>query len=234
MKQYYSNHPVSQEWSLLRDIVDWSSHIPLSLVFSQPSLELLSGLSISDLCKVETHRQEAAIIALALTMKSAAVALALISVASAQSSSIISVFLPDTDQQTLVGSLVASVCSHSFWSSGNTWTYLSAQDASKTTIAFGCPSGVDSSDCGYGAGQVTATFGPSTFLATEILDPLTVTLNCAVSGTTAASCIQTYVGPIGVFNAATATDDSLTATDTSFNSQITTSVTTTILAQTDM
>lgn len=42
--------------------------------------------------------------------RSAAVALAFAGVVNAQSSSVISLFLPDTDQQTLVGSLIASVC----------------------------------------------------------------------------------------------------------------------------
>ncbi|KAJ9613189.1 hypothetical protein H2200_003130 [Cladophialophora chaetospira] len=145
--------------------------------------------------------------------KSTAAALAFAGVVCAQSSSIISVFLPDTDQQTLVGSLVAS-------------------DASKTTIAFGCPSGEDSSDCGFGSGLVTATFGSSTLAYTQTLDSLTLGLDCAVTGTTAATCTQTYVGPAGYLEEMTATD--LTATDTSFNTQVTTSVTSTALAQTDV
>lgn len=152
---------------------------------------------------------------MATVMKSAAVVMAFAGVVIAQSSTVISIFLPDTDQQTLVGSLIAS-------------------DASKTTVVFGCPSDVDSSDCGFGSGLVTATFGPSTLAVTESIDSLIATLDCVVSGTTAASCVQTYTGPAGFFEEATATDDSLTASDSSFDTHITTSVTTTILAQSEM
>jgi len=66
------------------------------------------------------------------------------------------------------------------------------------------------------------------------VESLTLELDCAVTGTTAAACTQTYVGPVGFFDELTATDDSSTATDTSFNSQITTSVTSTALAQSDI
>ncbi|KIW63808.1 hypothetical protein PV04_08780 [Phialophora macrospora] len=145
----------------------------------------------------------------------AAAALAFAGMVSAQSSSVISVFLPDTDQQTLVGSLVAS-------------------DATKTTIAFGCPAGEDSSDCGFGGGQVTATFGSSTLVYSQTFDSLTLGLDCAVTGTTAATCAQTYIGPAGYLDSDTATDDSLTATDASFDTQITTTVTTTALSASDI
>ncbi|OCT44527.1 hypothetical protein CLCR_06189 [Cladophialophora carrionii] len=152
---------------------------------------------------------------MASLIRTAATALALAGIVSAQSSSVISVFLPGTDQQTLVGSLVAS-------------------DATKTTVAFGCPEGEDSSDCGFGLGQVTATFGSSTLIYTQTLDLLTLGLDCAVTGTTAAVCAQTYVGPAGYLDSDTATDDSLTATDASFNTQLTTSVSTTALSASEI
>ncbi|ETI20866.1 hypothetical protein G647_07209 [Cladophialophora carrionii CBS 160.54] len=152
---------------------------------------------------------------MASLIRTAATALAFAGMVSAQSSSVISVFLPDTDQQTLVGSLVAS-------------------DATKTTVAFGCPAGEDSSDCGFGLGQVTATFGSSTLIYTQTLDLLTLGLDCAVTGTTAAVCAQTYIGPAGYLESDTATDDSLTATDASFNTQLTTSVSTTALSASDI
>ncbi|EXJ55314.1 hypothetical protein A1O7_08241 [Cladophialophora yegresii CBS 114405] len=152
---------------------------------------------------------------MASLIRTAATALVFAGMVSAQTSSVISVFLPDTDQQSLVGSLVAS-------------------DATKTTIAFGCPEGEDSTECGFGLGQVTATFGSSTLVYTQTFDSLTLGLDCAVTGTTAAVCAQTYIGPAGYLESDTATDDSLTATDASFNTQLTTSVSTTALSSSDI
>jgi hypothetical protein len=106
---------------------------------------------------------------------------------------------------------------------------LAAQDASKTTVAFGCPSGTDPSECGFGTGIVTATFGPSTLVVTDIDAGLTATLNCAVEGVTAATCTQTYIGPADFLGEATAT-----AETTVTNTAITTIVTTTTLGPSDM
>src|ERR1700761_6559768 len=104
-----------------------------------------------------------------LMKKRAAVALIFAGMANAQSSSVISVFFPDTDPQTLVGSLIASVCARCSSVFCMTHADLFQQDASKTTVAFGCPSGTDPNECGFGTGQITATVGSSTLVATETL-----------------------------------------------------------------
>jgi len=151
-------------------------------------------------------------------MKNSAITLALVGAAAAQTSSVISVFFPDTDPgQTLLGSLVAS-------------------DATATTVAFGCAPGVDSSDCGFGPDTVTLTVGASTFRATETLDSFSLLVDCSLTGSTAAVCVQTYMGPVGDFDIATNTDDDQTATavDTSFDTQITTTATTTTLSHSDI
>jgi hypothetical protein len=94
---------------------------------------------------------------------------------------------------------------------------------------FGCASGSDSNNCGFGDSNITVTYGPSTFIATETISSDTVAFDCTLTGTTSGVCKQTYIGPAG--------DLDLTATDSSapktYNTAITTEVTTATLASTD-
>ncbi|KIX04451.1 uncharacterized protein Z518_05319 [Rhinocladiella mackenziei CBS 650.93] len=139
-----------------------------------------------------------------------ALTLTLAGIVSAQSS-VVNIFFPGADQQTLVGSIIAS-------------------DSSKTTMAVACPSDADTFDCGL-IEPITVTVGSSTFHAEESFETISVTLDCAVTGTTAATCEETYVGPAGLIE----TDiDSLTATDATINTQVTTTATTTTLSQTEI
>ncbi|OAL40384.1 hypothetical protein AYO20_00120 [Fonsecaea nubica] len=149
-----------------------------------------------------------------VAMKKSALALAMATAVSAQTSSVVNVLIPGADEQTLMGSLIAS-------------------DASKTTMAISCPSNADMSECGFGPDAVTITFGPSTFKALETFDPLSLVLDCNVKGTTAVTCTETYIGPADVLNAQTATDaDALTATDT--DTQIITTTSVTVLSQSEI
>ncbi|OQU99132.1 hypothetical protein CLAIMM_04810 isoform 2 [Cladophialophora immunda] len=149
-----------------------------------------------------------------VAMKKSALALAMAAAVSAQNSSVINVFIPDADDQTLLGSLIAS-------------------DASKTTMAISCPTNADMSECGFGPDAVTITFGPSTFRAAETLDPLSLVLDCNVKGTTAATCTETYIGPADILDTETATaTDSSTVTDT--DTKMITTTTTTVLSQSEI
>ncbi|KAL6248376.1 hypothetical protein RBB50_004631 [Rhinocladiella similis] len=146
-----------------------------------------------------------------VTMKTTGLALTLAGVAAAQSQSVISVFFPGADSQTLLGSVIKS-------------------DSSKTTMAVACPSDAGSTDCGID-GPITVTVGPSTFHAEESFESTSVVLDCTVSGTTAAACAETFVGPAGLI----ATDaPSLTNTEASFDTSITSTATSTTLGPTDM
>ncbi|KAJ9639095.1 uncharacterized protein PV06_07352 [Exophiala oligosperma] len=146
-----------------------------------------------------------------VAIKTTGLALTLAGAAAAQSSSVVSVFFPGLDSQTLLGSVIKS-------------------DSSKTTMAVACPSGTDSNDCGI-VGAITVTVGASTFHAQESFESTSVIIDCKVSGTTAADCAETYVGPAGLI----ATDaPSLTNTDASFDTSITSTVTSTTLGPTDM
>ncbi|EXJ94174.1 hypothetical protein A1O1_02567 [Capronia coronata CBS 617.96] len=147
-------------------------------------------------------------------MKSSAVAVILAGVVAAQSS-VVSIFFPDVDEQQLVGSIVSS-------------------DASKTTIAVSCPTGTDDTDCGF-ADTLTVTVGPSTFRVEETFESLTVELECALTGTTAATCEETYVGPAYMIDSDQGDSAALTATALDdINTQITTTAVTTTLSSTDI
>lgn len=103
-----------------------------------------------------------------------------------------------------------------------------AQDASVTTMKLSCPDGEDSVACGF-AEPVTVTAGPSTFHAEEAFESISVVLDCQVTGTTEATCVETYVGPAGLIeDMDSATDDPYTNTD------ITTTTVTTVLSPSDM
>lgn len=99
-------------------------------------------------------------------------------------------------------------------------------------MVVACPSSASDTDCGLFE-PVTVTVGPQTFHVSiaETFDDITVVLDCAVDGTTAATCEQTYVGPEVYLE----TDISvLTASDATSNTAITTSVTSTVLAQSEI
>ncbi|EXJ75302.1 uncharacterized protein A1O5_01998 [Cladophialophora psammophila CBS 110553] len=100
-------------------------------------------------------------------------------------------------------------------------------------MAISCPTNADMTECGFGPDAVTITYGPSTFLAAETLDPLSLMLDCNLKGTTAATCTETYIGPADILDAVTATaTDSSTATDTS--TKLITTTTTTVLSQSEL
>jgi len=144
-------------------------------------------------------------------MKKSALVLALAGVAAAQSSGVIGVFYPGAEGQTLLGSIISS-------------------DATKTTLAVACPTNAGSdNDCAMA--DVTVTVGPSTFHAEESFESTSVILDCQVTGTTAATCSETYVGPVGLLE----TDVSfLTAVSATFDTSITTTATTTTLAASEI
>lgn len=97
-------------------------------------------------------------------------------------------------------------------------------------MVVACPSSVSAEDCGIFT-PITVTVGPSTFHV-SLEDEVTVVLDCALAGTTGATCDQTFIGPQYFLE----TDLSiLTATDiTTSNTEITTSVTSTVLAPSDI
>ncbi|KAI1608084.1 hypothetical protein EDD36DRAFT_423511 [Exophiala viscosa] len=154
--------------------------------------------------------------------KAPALLLALAAVVAAESS-IISVFFPGADQQTLLGSIVKSLKPAN--------RVVGGQDASKTTMAVGCPTDVDADDCGFPT-PITVTVGPSTFYASEAYESTSAIIDCQLTGTTAGVCAETYVGPADLFED---TDTSLlTASDASSDDSITTTATTVTLSSTDM
>ncbi|EXJ84769.1 hypothetical protein A1O3_05441 [Capronia epimyces CBS 606.96] len=148
-------------------------------------------------------------------MKKSMLALALAGIVAAQSS-VVSVFFPDSDEQALVGSIIHS-------------------DASKTTLAVSCPSGEDQNSCGF-ADSITVTVGPSTFRAQESFESLTVELDCVITGTTAATCKETFVGPADLIDSDADGTSLVPASETAAaaNTQITTTAITTTLASSDI
>jgi hypothetical protein len=114
-------------------------------------------------------------------------------------------------------------------SPGTTAKLTVLQDSTRTTLMFGCASGSDSDNCGFGDSNITVTYGPSTFIATETISNDTVAFDCTLTGTISGVCKQTYIGPAGDLDF-TATDSGAPIT---YNTAITTEVTTTILASTD-
>jgi hypothetical protein len=149
---------------------------------------------------------------MSLVQKSA-VAIALIGAVHAQQSAL-NIFFPDVSGD-LVGSVIAS-------------------DSAATTLVVACAPTVSASDCELPS-PITVTAGPSTFIAsleqvvTET-DTITAQINCALDGTTAATCAQTFVGPanwlVDQESASTtnteiittASTDVLTGTDVTFQS----------------
>ncbi|GAD95340.1 GPI anchored protein, putative [Paecilomyces variotii No. 5] len=101
--------------------------------------------------------------------------LAIIGLASAQSS-VISAFIPDTDPQPLVASIM-----------GN--------DAAATTYFLTCPAGTDGSDCGMGPGM-TLISGPKTagWMVQVPEEDLYGSIRCSMGGTTTAICTSSMGG----------------------------------------
>jgi len=94
---------------------------------------------------------------------------ALFALAAGAQSTTISLFLPDTDPQSLVASVIGV-------------------DATATTYLINCPAGTDPSDCGYGDGA-TVIEGPSTLRLVFLQAGTPIeTVACDVSGSTAAIC----------------------------------------------
>ena len=97
-------------------------------------------------------------------------------------------------------------------------------------MVVACPTDADSNDCGF-AEPITVTVGSSTFHAEESFETISVVLDCAVTGTTAATCEETYVGPADLLETDIGT---LSATDVLTNTQLTTTAVTTTLSQSEI
>ncbi|KAJ9251736.1 hypothetical protein DTO207G8_5190 [Paecilomyces variotii] len=110
-----------------------------------------------------------------MAAKTFVTSLAMLGLASAQSS-VISVFIPDTDPQPLVASII-----------GN--------DAAATTYYLTCPVGTDGSDCGMGPGM-TLISGPKTaaWMLKEPEEDFYGGVFCSMGGTTSAVCTTSMSG----------------------------------------
>lgn len=89
-----------------------------------------------------------AFLIIAIAAMSAAQGAASSSTAASPSGPVVSLFLPDTDPQKLVASVIGS-------------------SGALTTYAIACPAGVDPSDCGYGGG-ITVTEGASSLRLSQV------------------------------------------------------------------
>ncbi|KAI9842938.1 MAG: hypothetical protein M1838_002914 [Thelocarpon superellum] len=93
----------------------------------------------------------------------------------AHAQEVISVFLPDTDNQPLQAAIVAT-------------------SGSVTSYAIECPPGTDSDACGIPS-PITVGIGPSTVRYSMNNPEITAVANCALNGPTgAAVCSQSYGG----------------------------------------
>lgn len=154
-------------------------------------------------------------------MKKSALALVFAAAAvSAQSSqSVIQVLYPGADNLTLLGSIIAS-------------------DATATTLVLACTTSdpndddLDSDACGLPE-PITMTTGPKTLYLEESFESLSVALDCVVSGTTAALCKETFVGPAAYLETSTSAAP-LSASTTESGDGITTTTITTVLPQSEM
>jgi hypothetical protein len=110
---------------------------------------------------------------------------------SAAQSTTVSLFLPNTDQQGLVASVVGAVSNpppcFRRWPLFPTADKLT-QDATATTYALSCPPGTDANSCGYGGGA-TVIEGPSTLQLVLLSSSVPLeTIACNLAGTTQAVC----------------------------------------------
>lgn len=86
------------------------------------------------------------------------------------------------------------------------------QDGDTKTLVIQCPTGSDTSKCGFPT-PVTVTAGPSTVaLITTIGGTMTVDLKCGIDGSTKASCTQTYTGPASLHTTGDGIDGAKTTT----------------------
>ncbi|KAJ5820550.1 hypothetical protein N7474_006141 [Penicillium riverlandense] len=93
----------------------------------------------------------------------------------AAQSSVVSMFIIDTDPQPLVGSVIG-------------------ESAEQTTYLVQCKSGTPSDECGMGPG-VTMIWGPSTAVWSMNESPAFYgSVGCSMGGTTAAVCTESFGG----------------------------------------
>ncbi|KAL2870017.1 putative GPI anchored glycoprotein [Aspergillus lucknowensis] len=85
---------------------------------------------------------------------------------------IVSLILPNVDQQDLVGEVVGS-------------------DGPTTTYVIQCPRGADSVDCGVPSNGFTVTAGPSTFVFDYTFEDYSLRESCSHRDTTWFSCVVT-------------------------------------------
>ncbi|KAI9861008.1 MAG: hypothetical protein M1824_002774 [Vezdaea acicularis] len=108
--------------------------------------------------------------------------------------STVSLFLPDTDPQNLVASIISS-------------------GPKETAYAISCAPSVSRDQCGYPY-AVTVTANPSTIHYAISIPDFSGTIDCSIGGTTTAVCSESFGGPGANFSGATvatygATDVSL-------------------------
>ncbi|KAJ5437899.1 uncharacterized protein N7458_008897 [Penicillium daleae] len=110
-----------------------------------------------------------------MALKTCIAILATVGFATAQTS-VVSLFIPDTDPQPLAASLVA-------------------QGAGTTTYSINCPPGTDGSDCGMGPGM-WYTSGPKTveWAMSDPADGFWGRIVCSMGGTTTAVCTEMMSG----------------------------------------
>ncbi|OAF55696.1 hypothetical protein VC83_07756 [Pseudogymnoascus destructans] len=108
------------------------------------------------------------------------VGLALATVSAAQKATV-TLFVPSTDEQPLVASIIGS-------------------DATATTYAVSCDPGAEAQDCGV-EGTITLTEGPTTvkYTIAPVIDPNGQTafaghFDCSLAGTTSAVCVESHGG----------------------------------------
>jgi hypothetical protein len=110
-----------------------------------------------------------------------------IGLSAAQSTTTVSLFLPNTDPQSLVASVIGTVSKQRL-SHASLFAYpLTSilQDATATTYLISCPPGSDSNNCGYGGGA-TVIEGPSTLQM--VIGGASIA--CNLAGTTQAVCTE--------------------------------------------
>ncbi|KAJ5480679.1 hypothetical protein N7539_006573 [Penicillium diatomitis] len=115
-----------------------------------------------------------------MSFKSCIALLATVGVATAQSS-VVSLFMPDTDPQPLAASIVG-------------------QSSGKVTYSINCPAGTDPTNCGMGPGMLyTSAPNDIEWSIVEPSDDFTARIVCSMGGTTTAKCTEMMGGSAANF-----------------------------------
>ncbi|KAF3387586.1 hypothetical protein F1880_000729 [Penicillium rolfsii] len=110
-----------------------------------------------------------------MALKTCITVLATVGLATAQSS-VVSLFIPDTDPQPLAASIVG-------------------QNAGTTTYSINCPPGTDGSDCGMGPGMFYTSASKTIEWAMSMPDDdFSARVVCSMGGTTTAVCTEMMSG----------------------------------------